>query len=179
MSTTAPGPNATFDASDMPAPLHERHDEDGRLIAACFESAGAALITDAGACWLVALDGSDNALHALAAAARMSKAAGLRFIDLVNVQPWMSKEAAQAELLQRGWRSTAAARHWLQAQGLVWRLHVWMGEPAPRIVELAESHGSVAIAIGARGLSATEGLLLGSIVQQVLHRSRGAVLVVR
>ena len=181
MSTAATEPAATRDVTAMPAPLHQRHDKDDRLIAASFESAGAALMAGAAAeaCWLVALDGSDNALHALAAAARMTKAAGLRCVDLVNVQPWMSKEAAQTELLQCGWRCTAAARDGLQAQGLAWRLHVAMGEAAPRIVEQAETLGSVAIAIGARGLSATEGLLLGSIVQQVLHRSRGAVLVVR
>ena len=144
-----------------------------------FESATEAPREPASECWLVAVDGSVHSMRALAAACRLASERSALTIDLVNVQPWMSKEAAQLELVQRGWTSTATARAWLEKQGFGWRLHVWMGEPAARIVEQAELLSSVGIAIGARGQSATEGLLLGSIVQQVLQRTRGAVLVVR
>ena len=67
----------------------------------------------------------------------------------------------------------------LDANGLGWRLHVLMGEPAARIVELAHTLGSRGIVIGSRGLSATENLLLGSVAQRVIHTAGGAVLVVR
>ena len=54
-----------------------------------------------------------------------------------------------------------------------------MGEPAPCLVELIGSLGSRGIVVGARGLSAVEGLLLGSVAQQIIHKAQGAVLVVR
>ena len=54
-----------------------------------------------------------------------------------------------------------------------------MGEPAHSIVTLAKLLNSRGIVIGARGLSATEGLLLGSVAQQVIHAAQAAVLVVR
>ena len=183
ITTSHPGPSPSpvtgVDAPAAPAPAFEHFDEHGRRVCTMFESATDLPREPASGCWLVAVDGSANSMHALAAAFRLATQGNVHTIDLVNVQPWMSKEAAQVELVQRGWTSTAAARAWLDAHRFGWRLHVWMGEPAARIVEQAESLSSVGVAIGARGLSATEGLLLGSIVQQVLHRTRGAVLVVR
>ena len=54
-----------------------------------------------------------------------------------------------------------------------------MGEPSQRLVELSELLGARGIVVGARGLSAFDGLLLGSVVQQVIHNAHGAVPVVR
>ena len=179
MSIAAPSPATGIDTVGVPEPVLERLDELGRLIAATFESPADAPRAPANDCWLVALDGSAHSMQALAAAQRLAIDRGVQSIELVNVQPWMSKEAAQLDLGQRGWASTAPARAWLDARGFSWRLHVLMGEPAERIAEQAQSLSSLGIAMGARGLSSTEDLLLGSVVQQVLHRTHGAVLVVR
>ena len=129
--------------------------------------------------WLVALDGSRHAIQALASAIRLANESGVREIDLVNVQPWLSKEAAEVELARRGYAAAQDACALLDAHGLRWRLHVLMGEPAARIVELAGTLGSRGIVIGARGLSATQALLLGSVAQEVIHTAGEAVLVVR
>ena len=170
---------ATIDQRTVPQPRGEQRDEDGRRIAVTFESGRVQPAVPAGDCWLVALDGSGHSMHALARAVRLATESGARVLDLVNVQPWLSKEAAETELPRRGWAAAMDARALLDANGFGWRLHVLMGEPAARIVEQAESLGSLGIVIGARGLNATENLLLGSVAQQVIHAARGAVLVVR
>ena len=100
-------------------------------------------------------------------------------LALVNVQPWLSKEAAEGGLSQRGWATCVEACAMLDAKGLGWQLHVLMGEPAARIVELAKRLDSLGLVIGARGLTASKALLLGSVAQQVIHTARGAVLVMR
>ena len=170
---------ATIDQGTVPEPRGEQRDDDGRRIAVTFESGRVQPAVPAGDCWLVALDGSGHSMHALARAMRLATESGVRVLDLVNVQPWLGKEAAEAGLPQRGWAACVDACFMLDANGLGWRLHVLMGEPAARIVELAETLGSQGIAIGARGLTATETLLLGSVAQQVIQTVRGAVLVVR
>ena len=163
----------------VPEPRGEQRDEDGRRIAVTFESVQIQPDVPAGDCWLVALDGSGHAMHALARAMRLAIESGACVLDLVNVQPWQSKEAAEDGLAQRGWAASMDACAMLDANGLGWRLRVLMGGPAACIVAQAEMPGSRGIVIGARGLTATETLLLGSVAQQVIHAARGAVLVVR
>lgn len=163
----------------MPPPCLEERDSDGRLVALRFESGPIPASTPSNACWLVALDGSGHALQALRQAMRLALDSGVPALDLVNVQPWLSKEAAEVYLPQRGWAQAAAACAILQTNGLGWRLHVCMGEAADSIIGLARSLNSRGIVIGARGLSTAESLLLGSVAQQVVHAAQGAVLVVR
>lgn len=54
-----------------------------------------------------------------------------------------------------------------------------MGEAAPEIEGLADALGSRGIAVGSRGLSAAESLLLGSVAYQIVHQARVPVLIVR
>ena len=179
MSTASATALPTIDPAAMSEPLREQRDDEGRRVSVTFESTRIPRPVPAGDEWLVALDGSGHALHALALAIRLSIECGARVLDLVNVQPWLSKEAAETELARRGRAATADACAMLDANEFGWRLHVLMGEPAASIVEQAESLRSRGIVIGARGLTATETLLLGSVAQQVIHAARGAVLVVR
>ncbi|MDP3798647.1 MAG: universal stress protein [Polaromonas sp.] len=158
----------------MPAPALERCDEMGRLVAVTWRGAGAGDDTGS-ARWLVAVDGSACSLRAVAMAALERGAE----VDLVHVQPWLNKEAAQTELARRGWAATAQARQRLDAAAVRWRLHVVMGEAAPEIVGLADALGSRGIAIGSHGLSAAESLLLGSVTYKVVHLAKLPVLIVR
>lgn len=172
-------PESMSDARAMPRPCREERDSDGRLVAVTFESERLPEPLPAGACWLVALDGSGHALQALSHAMRLAQESSVPALDLVNAQPWLSKEAAEIHLPQRGWAQATAACAILDANGLGWRLHVCMGEPAASIVLQAQALASRGIVIGARGLNTTESLLLGSVAQQVIHAAQGAVLVVR
>ena len=179
MSNASTTPVASIEPYTVPQPCREQRDADGRLISVTFESHAVQCTERAGDDWLVALDGSGHALHALALAMCLSMESGARVLDLVNVQPWLSKEAAEAGLPQRGWAACVDACAMLDANKLGWRLQVRMGEAAAGIVEQAEALGSRGIVIGARGLTTTATLLLGSVAQQVIHAARGAVLVVR
>lgn len=178
MSQPFTPPKTLLDVAAMPSPCQVQRDEQGRLIAATFESAPTPSAQAGAERWLVAIDGSEHSLHALALAARLASESGARALDLVNVQPWLSQEAAEIELPRRGWAACADARALLDARSLAWRLQVRMGEPASCIVEQARALGGRGIVIGARGLTAGAALLLGSVAQQVIHSAHGAVLVV-
>ena len=201
MSNASTTPVATHDSVAMPRPSSEQRDGEGRLISVTFESTPIQAVAPTcrigtwtsdwsewtpieavaptGDCWLTALDGSGHSMHALDMAVRLARESGMCALDLVNVQPWLSKEAAEVELPRRGWTASMHARALLDARGLGWRLHVWMGESAARIVELADTLGSRGIVIGAGGMTAGVALLLGSVAQQVIQTARRAVLVVR
>jgi nucleotide-binding universal stress UspA family protein len=92
-------------------------------------------------------------------------------LHLVNVQAWLSHEAAESELLRRGWNATGGAREMLDAAAQPWRLHVVMGEAPESIAGLADRLGCQGIFIGHHGQGVTKTLLLGSVAQKVAHLS--------
>ena len=160
-----------------PAPAGREHDADGRLIGLVHDSTPALQAPDVNP-WLVAVDGSDNALRAVTHAARQAGAMHACALHIIQVQPWLSKEAAEAELARRGLDATARARSLLDAQGIPWRLHVALGDPAECILERAVQLRVTGIIIGSRGLSTVAGLLFGSVAYKIMHLSRLPVLVV-
>jgi nucleotide-binding universal stress UspA family protein len=160
---------------DPPVPDACARDQGGRLVAARWGS----LSPDRAGTWLVAIDGSEGAARATSMAARLAAAEACPDIDLVHVQPWLTKEAAETELPRRAWQALTAARAPLEGAGIAWRLHARMGEAAEQIVALSQELGSRAIAIGSHGLTATESLLLGSVAYKVVHLGKVPVLVVR
>lgn len=164
--------------SKMPAPARTERDDDARLVGVVLDGAKP-LPSGPDDRWLVAIDGSEHSLRAAAKAAHLAGRIKHCAIHLVNVQPWLSKEAAENELAQRGWEATADARALLDGDGIAWRLHVLMGDPAERIVALSSDLGCRGIAIGSQGVGATVGLLLGSVAYKLLHLSQTPVLLVR
>ncbi len=163
-----------------PPPTLERRDDIGRLVAVTWRSAGAgAWDNPAGGRWLVAIDGSECSLRTLAKVADLVALGRDNEVDLVHVQPWLVKEAAETELPRRGWAATARARGLLDAASIRWRLHAILGEAAPEIAGMADALGSRGIAIGSHGLTAAESLLLGSVASKVLHLAARPVLIVR
>lgn len=162
----------------LPGLAHERRDDLGRLVAVSWHGDGSGEVSGP-ARWLVAVDGSACSLRAVSMAAGLVTPEPGAGVDLVHVQPWLNKEAAETELPRRGWQATAQARQLLDAASVPWRLHVLMGEGAPEIASLADALGSRGIAIGSRGLTATESLLLGSVAYRVVHLARQPVLIVR
>ena len=160
-----------------PAPASCAHDADGRLIGLVFDSTPPLPAPEINP-WLVAVDGSENALRALAHVARQAGAMHACALHLLHVQPWLSKEAAEVELAHRALGATAQARATLDAAGLPWRLHVAMGDPAERILEWAGQLRATSLVIGSRGLNVVESLLFGSVAYNVLHLSPVPVMVV-
>jgi nucleotide-binding universal stress UspA family protein len=179
MSHVSPTAGTPIASSSEPRPDSEQRDEDGRRISVLFESRQRRPDASSDRCWLVALDGSGHSMHALSEAMRLAVEGGAGVLDLATVVPWLSKEAAETELARRGWTIAAEACAMLDANALGWRLHVLMGEPADRLIQHAQALGSRGVVVGARGLSATETLLLGSVAQKVIHSMRGTIVVVR
>lgn len=162
----------------IPAATSCERDADGRLVGLVFDSEPA-LPAPATNPWLVAVDPSDNALRAVAQATRQADAMAACALHLVNVQPWLGKEAAEAELARRAWLATEPARALLDAAGRPWQLHVAMGEPADQIIALAGCLACCGIVIGSRGLGVTKNLLLGSVAYKLMHLSPHPVMMVR
>ena len=164
--------------NDMSAPVAEQRDDMGRLVAVTWQSVATNEVTLSDR-WLVAVDGSAGSLRAVEMVARMVLVDQGAGVDLVYVQSWLNKEAAETELARRGWATTAQARQAFDAAGVSWRLMSLMGEEAPEIVRLAETLSSRGIAIGSRGLTAAESVLLGSVAYKVVHLAKSSVLLVR
>lgn len=170
---------AIHDPDTMPRFDLEQRDVMGRLVGVTWHAAGAASREGGRTRWLVAVDGSACSLRAVAMVANWVALENGVGVDLVHVQPWLNKEAAETELPRCGWAATAQARQLLDAASIRWHLHVVMGEGAPEIVAKADALGSRGIAIGSRGLTVTESLLLGSVAYKVVHMAKLPVLVVR
>lgn len=153
---------------DLPVPTTSARDNDGRLVGLAFDSVPPLATPEANP-WLVAVDGSDNALRAVAHAVQQANEMNACALHLVHVQLWLSREAAEAELAHRAWLATARARALLDAKGHPWRLHVVMGDVAEGILHLAVQLRCSGIVIGSRGLGVTEGLLFGSVTSKLMH----------
>lgn len=168
---------STGQETGIPAQHDIERDDRGRLVALCIDCRDKFEAGSTNA-WLVAVDGSEHSLRAVAEVARMASAMTQYSVHLVNVQPWLGKEAAESELARRGWAATARARALLDAAGHPWRLHIALGDAAERIIALAGRLDCSGIVIGSRGLGLTESLLFGSVAYKIMHTSQRPVLVV-
>ena len=110
-------------------------------------------------------------------------------VHLLNVQhpiPGGHRVAAALghEKLQQyhhdeGMQALQSARGKLDAAGIAYGFHIGVGEPAVVIAQYARDKKCELIVIGARGVGAIEGLLLGSVVTKVIHLADVPVLVVK
>jgi nucleotide-binding universal stress UspA family protein len=120
-----------------------------------------------------AVDGSE---HSLAAAALLrdlplppeSSIAALAVLDM---RPSISQAALTAVLEQ--------AQTLLQDKGVKVTAELLHGHPAAALTKYADEHHPDLIVLGAKGLRATLGILLGGVAQQMVEYARWPVLVVR
>lgn len=138
---------------------------------------------------VVAMDGSEHALRALRHV--LDLAAQLREpveLHLLNVQPpvtfgsirrHVSSEALNAYYQEEGVEALAAARKLLDASAIPHTDHVAVGSVAESIVHYAREHDCRQIVMGARGLGAVSGLLLGSVALKVSQLADVPVTLVR
>ena len=142
--------------------------------------------------FLIPLDGSEEALHALRHALQLG-AEGLPLaLVLANVQePASLYEMVVAHdpdvlarvAVQAGAHALDAGEALCRGARVACQREVAVGEPAQVLVDLAEDHGCDAIVMGARGVGglrvALLGAQLGSVSQAVLQRAGMPVTVVR
>jgi nucleotide-binding universal stress UspA family protein len=137
---------------------------------------------------LVAVDGSELALDAVRHALRLRDAGLKADLVLATVQePTFLYEMVlppSAEVLERvsgavGNRALERAEALLRAAGVPFEREIGSGDPAQTLVELAGRHGCEGIIVGARGLGAVRGAMLGSVSQAVLQASMVPVTIVK
>jgi nucleotide-binding universal stress UspA family protein len=75
--------------------------------------------------------------------------------------------------------SLEKTRHQFLNAGMVVGADLVLGSPSEKIIEIAETQKSDLIVLGAKGLRATLGILLGGVAQQVVEYAHCPVLIVR
>lgn len=139
---------------------------------------------------VVAADGSEGSAAAVrrAIALRDVMAPGLGLqVELVNVQRGVSSDVArfvsrgdlQAYHLEAADKSLAPARALLDAAGIPYGVHRFVGQPGRVLAEFAAEQGADQIVMGTRGLGTHTGALLGSVTRETLEHSTVPVLVVK
>lgn len=137
---------------------------------------------------LLAVDGSESSMHAVEHVIRRASVAKGNFdIHLVNVQHPLHGSvstfvnAAQIKEYHHdeGVNATAPAREKLDAAGVPYQFHLFVGEPAEVVTRFAKEQGCEEIIIGSRGLSGISSLLVGSVATKIIHLAEVPVLLVK
>jgi nucleotide-binding universal stress UspA family protein len=135
---------------------------------------------------LLAVDGSEHALHAARVAANLTNAMNSQTLRIVVAydpipvhlgDPYM-QEAISTRLKE----SEQIIQKAVQSLGTVSaeiRTEMIEGDPAEVIIEVAQTNNSNIIVMGSRGLGKLAGLLLGSTSQKVVSHAPCPVLIVR
>lgn len=138
--------------------------------------------------FLIPVDGSIGAEHAVQHAVRLSGECRAAELHLLNVQEpitaWevrrtLRGEEIEAMQMSHGGDALRAARALLDAAGLWYFPQVLVGPVAQTIAEYAKKQACDEIVMGTRGLGALQGVLLGSVAMKVVHLSEVPVTLVK
>lgn len=135
---------------------------------------------------LLAVDGSDHALHATRKAAELARAIKpeeLRIVVAYDPIPlYLGEPNLQIAITNRKGEAEAILAAAIKEVGKVpCEIHTEIieGDNASAIIEVATTRGSDLIVMGSRGLGRLAGLLIGSISQKVVAHAPCPVLIVR
>lgn len=137
---------------------------------------------------LLAVDGSETSLHAVEHVIKRATDAKSGFqVHLVNVQyPLHGSvssfiDAAQIKQYHHdeGMKILAPARDKLDAAGVSYQSHLFVGDPAEVVTRYAKEQGCDEIVIGTRGLSGISSLLVGSVATKIIHLAEMPVVLVK
>jgi len=137
---------------------------------------------------LLAVDGSESALHAVDHVIKRAATAKDAYqVHVVNVQYPLHGSVSTflnaAQIKQyhhdEGMKVLAPAREKLDAAGVAYQSHLFVGEPAEVIARYAKEQECDEIVIGTRGLSGISSLLVGSVATKIIHLADVPVLLVK
>ena len=114
---------------------------------------------------------AESAASAVSAASTGALSAEITALCVLPTQYFESHQIMQAAL------DKASAR--LSRQGFPVKTLLKSGNPAPAIIDYAEEIDADLILVGAQGLRATLGILLGGVAQQIVEYAQRPVMVVR
>jgi len=125
---------------------------------------------------LVGFDGSEKAKKSLEYAVQLAQKLNAE-ITVVNVQE-RGLFGPKPEVAQKV-GNHALSQIIVELKGVRATQKLEFGNPAERIIELANKESYDLVAVGSRGLSRTKRFFLGSVSDDVAHHSRCSVLIVR
>ncbi|HLO27610.1 MAG TPA: universal stress protein [Anaerolineales bacterium] len=135
---------------------------------------------------LLAVDGSEHALHAARMAARLAKAMNSQILRVVvayePVPAYLGEPNLQRVIDVRLNEAQETLQRAVEALGTIPAdIHTELieGDAADSIIEVARVRASDVIVMGSRGLGGLAGLLLGSTSQKVVAHAPCPVLIVR
>jgi nucleotide-binding universal stress UspA family protein len=138
---------------------------------------------------LVATDGSENALRAVAYAAaligRLREGGSLTLISvhddvaLRHARRFVGKQVVEEYLRELSEQDIAAAKQLLDGSGLAYETILRTGQVATEIAHTAETGGFDMVVLGSKGRTGLKDLLLGSVARRVSEIARTAVLLVK
>ncbi|MBI5625670.1 MAG: universal stress protein [Nitrosomonadales bacterium] len=128
---------------------------------------------------LVPVDGSDNALraveHVVKNIAALKERPQMLLINVQwnvatgNVKLFINQKTIDDYYREQGLAALQSARAVLDAAALPYQYHISIGTPAEAIVQYANEQGIDQIVMGRQGQGGLQALLLGSVVNKVLH----------
>ena len=138
---------------------------------------------------LIPVDGSANALRAveqvIKIVAMMKQAPQLLLLNVQwnvaadNVKLFINQETINDYYREQGMAALQPARAALEAAALPYHYHISIGTPAEAIAQYAHEQGVDQIVMGRQGQGGLQSLLLGSVVNKVLHLVDCPVLLVK
>lgn len=138
---------------------------------------------------LLPVDGSANVLravdHVIKHISALKEAPQLLLLNVQwnvatgNVKLFIDQEAINDYYREQGKAALQAARAVLDAAGLAYQFHISIGTPAEAIAQYAKEQGVDQVVMGRHGQGGVQTLLLGSVVNKVLHLVECPVLLVK
>jgi len=133
---------------------------------------------------LVPVDGSDGSDKAVAQAISMAEIYGakLNFLYVANINQLAINAALSQAILEavtKAGKTILDRAENMVPSGIVKESFSETGSPAAVILEFEDNLNADLIVMGSRGLGVVKGILLGSVSQYIIERSKCPVLVVK
>lgn len=96
-----------------------------------------------------------------------------------NVKLFISQQTINDYYREQGMAALQSARAALDAAALPYQYHISVGTPAEAIVQYADQQNVDQIVMGKQGQGGLQALLLGSVVNKVLHLAKCPVVLVK
>lgn len=137
--------------------------------------------------FLVAIDGSECSMRAVAHAAKVAGQTPDSKIHLINVQhpvhgtvsSFVSAEQIKGLHQDEGMKALDPARSLLDAEKTSYEYHLFVGDPAETVTRYAQEQGVDEIVIGTRGLSNLSSMLIGSVANKIIHQATVPVTLIK
>lgn len=136
---------------------------------------------------LVPTDGSANAAHAIDYALRLAQCGLVSDVHLVTAQPpvdsavstFVGKKAVAGYHFDEGMKALAPAKAKLEAANIRHQIHIGVGQPADVITGFCHELGCDVIIVGSHGRTGAAAVILGSVAQAVIAKSKVPVTLVK